>query len=81
MRRDCKQSHQGVKMELLLSLLLWLGVIQANSQYTSQWIADTTSANAAAINAAMQDSTLCSQVLQASQSTIPTIKVIDPDIR
>lgn len=73
-------------MELLLSLLLWLGVIQANSQYTSQWIADTTSANAAAINAAainatMQDSTLCSQVLQASQSTIPTIKVIDPDIR
>lgn len=68
-------------MELLLSLLLWLGVIQANGEYTSQWISDATTANATAINAAMQDSTLCTQVLQANQSNIPTITVVDPNGR
>ena len=78
MRRDCKQSHQGVKMELLLSLLLWLGVIQASGTYTSEWISDTTAANALALNAALQDATLCEEILQVQQPAASTVVVIDP---
>lgn len=68
-------------MELLLSLLLWLGVIQPNSQYTSQWLSDATTANATAINEAMADSTLCASVLQTYQGSATTVTVVKPSDR
>jgi hypothetical protein len=68
-------------MELLLSLLLWLGVIQPNSQYTSQWLSETATAQATAINQAMADSTLCNSALQAYSSSSSTIVIVDPDKR
>ena len=64
-------------MEVLLAILLWLGLIQPDSSYTSEWIQEAAYNNNSTISAIAADTSATSQLLQTYGYATSSVDVVD----
>lgn len=64
-------------MQLLLSILLWLGVINPNSQMYMEQVNNFTVQNIEVITTISNDPTLSTSIIDQQQTAVTTVRVID----
>ncbi len=75
--REYEQTHQGVRMEVLIAVLLWLGVVEPNGTYSSVWIDETAQLHSGAIMSVVSDSVATSYLTETYGAAAASIDIVD----